>query len=76
MPPTERQLQNLELGKQQPKWKNQPTTAIRVPQQFADQLLAIAGRMDRGEWVNYNFGQLEAILNRITFGDPKPKKPR
>lgn len=71
MPPTERQLQNLELGKQQPKWKNQPTVAIRVPQRFAAELLAIAGKMDRGEWAGMSIEQLGAMLDRAIFGKVK-----
>jgi len=36
-------------GLKQPKWNHTPTTPIRVPTVFADELLAIARRMDRGE---------------------------
>ncbi len=31
-----------------PKWKNQPTKTIRVPEKFADQLLVIARQFDNG----------------------------
>lgn len=71
MPPTKTQLQNLELGQQKPKWKNQPTTAIRVPQRFATELLAIADKMDRGEWAGASIEQLGAMLDLITFGRAK-----
>lgn len=64
---TETQRQNLELGKQQPKWKNQPTVAIRIPQQFAAELLAIAEKMDKGEWAGASIEQLGAILDRMIF---------
>ncbi|MEB3885654.1 hypothetical protein [Lyngbya sp. CCY1209] len=37
-------------GLKQPKWDHTPTRAIRVPAEFADELLAIARRMDRGVW--------------------------
>lgn len=67
MPPTETQRQNLELGKQQPRWKTQPTVAIRVPQKFATELLAIAERMDKGEWAGASIEQLGAILDRMIF---------
>ncbi|EDZ93763.1 MAG: hypothetical protein P5702_06905 [Limnospira sp. PMC 1291.21] len=36
-------------GLKQPKWINTPTRAIRVPDVFADELLAIAHRLDQGD---------------------------
>jgi hypothetical protein len=34
-----------------PKWKNTPTKTIRVPEKFADELLAIARQFDNGSSV-------------------------
>lgn len=36
-------------GLKQPNWNHTPTRPIRVPDEFADELLAIARRMDQGE---------------------------
>ncbi|MFO7032498.1 hypothetical protein B9T07_21885 [Limnospira fusiformis CCALA 023] len=36
-------------GLKQPKWINTPTRAIRVPDVFAEELLAIAHQMDQGD---------------------------
>ena len=42
-----------------PKWKNMPSKPIRVPEKFADQLLAIAR-----EWDEDNFEKEESVIDK------------
>lgn len=57
-----------------PKWKSGKTTVIRVPEAIADEVLAIARRIDDGEAVTQSssidaatlFNHLRPLLNRLS----------
>lgn len=60
-----------------PKWKSGKTTVIRVPEAIADEVLAVARRIDEGEAVTQSsgtdgidaaalFNQLRPLLNRLS----------
>lgn len=46
-------------------WIHSPTAAIRVPEQFAAELLSIAKQMDEGKWVDKPQNSVQNILESI-----------
>lgn len=58
--------QNLkEETKFKPKWKHQPSVAIRIPECFREQALELAVKLDEGVQVQGSAPDLEGILNLV-----------